>query len=720
MKNQKAKTSLGSVLRRLFVGMPVFWHHMIPMGVILALAALIQLISSSAYTGIIADSYLQQTRENFVRSCDRFSNAIYDIYTVPPMLEATASYDSMTMSVSGELPRTAISLSLRGMQSSFNDTFALIGMPEDVECFLYYPDADALFTRQRVFSQAEKCFEEYIRYDGITPQQVLEQLDHLGASMSLQGAVLDGDTPCVTVLMNPSRSHSVLGLLYPYETLQQQFGMQSLPEDSFLQLVDPDGNVIYACGERDANCYTMSVQIRGIRCSAVLGIPWRYFRQLAAPTRNFSIGMLALTLLVGLVLAIGFSNAGTRPLRRLLSSYAVEDQPSDSRNEIYRLAELLATSRQTKETVSQVLSINVLTRVLSGGVLTQHEEEALMEAYPILAESCRIAIVHTTDPAEEFGQTAITELLQEHLPENFACSTVNRLETGVLFPDDTDALHALAEVLSGVNLQLQMDGITVQCGVSASFIGAHSAYAAVRQARFSIPIRESSFIEVYSAQENDGDDRPGVFSWLTHERLYQAVMKNDRSDTVDFIRALAEDRYYSAADAKEVFYNVRFVVRSTAGEMHLPLPEADTLEYREELRPKDNFRLLEELACTLFDRLHARRETTDANALDSVIAYIEENFRNPELSAQTVATHFSLPVKTVYAALREVTELNFNDYVTSLRMKEAARLLCTTGGSVDEIGAQCGYPAQSTFYRVFKKYFGESPNRYRSLHPREE
>ena len=266
---------------------------------------------------------------------------------------------------------------------------------------------------------------------------------------------------------------------------------------------------------------------------------------------------------------------------------------------IFRLAELLASSRQAEEAVSQVLSVQVLSKVLSGGVLSQEEEQSRLSVYPAMAETCRIAIVHTTDETEEFGQSAITELLSEHLPEQFAVITVNNLESGVLFPDDADALHLLAQVRSGMNHQLKMDGIFVQCGVSAPFTGTHSAYAAVRQARFSIPIRESSFIEVYSARE-DGDDRPGVFSWLTHERLYQAVMKNDRTDTVQFIRALGADRYYSAAEAKEVFFNVRFVVRSTAKEMMLPLPEADTLEYREEMRPKENFRVLEELAVTRF------------------------------------------------------------------------------------------------------------------------
>ena len=349
------------------------------------------------------------------------------------------------------------------------------------------------------------------------------------------------------------------------------------------------------------------------------------------------------------------------------------------------------------------------------GVLTEKEEQKLLESYPVLEGSCRIAIVHTTAAVEEFGQSAITELLEEHLPETFACSTVSGLETGVLLPDDPDSLSELAKVLAGVNHQLNMDGLAVLCGVSAPFAGAHSAYAAVRQARFSIPIRESSYIEVYSAEEKS-EERPGVFSWLTHERLYQAVMQNDRTDTVEFIRALAADKYYSAADAKEVFYNVRFVVRSTANEMLLPLPEADTLEYREEMRPKENFKILEELACTLFDRLHARQETNANKTLENVVAYVSENFRNPELSANMVATHFALPVKTIYAAVREKTGKNMGDLLIDLRMKEAARLLCTTQQSVDEIAVECGYPAQSTFYRVFKKYYGESPSKYRSLH----
>lgn len=719
MKKETGKLPLRERLRRGLKDMPVFWHHFIPMGVILILSVTVQVVSFTRYTRLAAENYISQVEDNFHQNIDAMSSLVYDFYTGTDVLEATTDYADLRRITKGEIPAAAMGLILRDLQSSFNNTIALAGVPEGTDYFLYYPEAEAIFTKSEVFVSAQDCFERHILLDGKSAADALQTLRELGASLQVCPAQLEDGEKCLAILMRPLGGAGVIGAVLPAGTLKEFFDLSGLPETAYLHFLDNENRTLFSVGEPTEDCYELTAAVRGIRCSAVIGIPRDYFRQQAAPTRNSSLLLLGLSLALGIALSVAFSNVGARPLRQLLSSYSLEDRPSEARNEIFRLADLLASSRQAEQAVTQILSVQVLGRVLSGGVLAQEEEESLLEAYPALSGNCRIAIVHTTDETEEFGQNAVTELLQEHLPEHFACLTLSNLESGVLFSDDADALHDLAQVLSGVNHQLGMDGITVQCGVSAPFTGVHSAYAAVRQARFSIPIRESSYIEVYSARE-DGDDRPGVFSWLTHERLYQAVMKNDRTDTVQFIRALGADKYYSAAEAKEVFYNVRFVVRSTAGEMRLPLPEADALEYREEMRPKDNFRKLEELTGLLFERLGARQAMNDADALDNVVRYIAENFHNPDLSAASVSTHFSLPVKTVYAAVRERMDLNFNEFLISVRMKEAARLLCTTNRSVDEIGEECGYPAQSTFYRVFKKYYGESPNRYRSLHLREE
>lgn len=717
MKRQRSGGGLGQRIRFVLTGTSVFWQHFILLAVMLALLASTLLIAGGRYAAVLRESYLDQAENGFHQNCESFASTLYQTYTVPTAVENSADYDNLLQAENGRLPATSKPIALAGLRNTFREILALLRMPADTTCFLYLRDGNAVCTRNRADTDAAACFAEYIRLGGMDSAETLRTLNSVQFSRLLpEREVMVGETEQTGVLLLacPTDSRTVMGMLCTTESILELFRINTLPQGTYFRLDGTDGENLLTYGEPGENCYEFTAAIRGVRCQATIGIPESYFSSLLKPTRTFEWILLGVTLLVGFLVCFLLSAMTTMPLRRLLSSYSLPEETATHRNEIRHLADLLASSRMESAEIHQILSSSVLVKVFSGGVLTEKEESKLLSAYPFVENPCRIAILHTTGTLEEFGQTAITELLQEHLPETFACGTVNNLETGLLLPDDEDSLHQLAQVLAGVNSQLSVDGLSLLCGVSATFAGVRSVYAAVRQARFSIPIRESSYIEVYSPEES-GDERPGVFSWLTHERLYQAVMKNDRADTVDFIRALAADKY-STGDAKEVFYNVRFVVRSTAREMELPLPEADSLEYHEEMRPKENFKQLEMLVTTLFDRLHARQETNTNTTLRNLVAYIRENYRSADLSANQMATHFALPVKTVYAAVREHTGMNFNEYLVSVRMKEAAKLLCTTQKSVDEIAVLCGYPAQSTFYRVFGKYYGESPNHYRGLH----
>ncbi|MBQ7566553.1 MAG: helix-turn-helix transcriptional regulator [Oscillospiraceae bacterium] len=715
MEQTEKKRNTG--MRGLLRGTSVFWQYFVLLLAMLLLALAMLYASGARYTQILTETYLQQREISFRRDCESFSATLYSTYSVPAAIQSTADYDNLRRAANGQYPESSKPIVLSALRTSLRTTMALIRNGECAECFLYFPVADAVCTQTRAFEDAAACFDGYLRYEDRTADELLTELRSTSLIRLLpeENVSIGGsETPCLTLLHHPAGTAPVMGVLYPREAVLRAFRMDTLPDDAYLCLTDGSGTVLLTCGDPEsADRYEFTCNLTGVRGQATLGVPKDYFTTLVAPARRYSLILLGAMLLIGLALCFAMALVGTMPLRRLLKRFGLPNE-SSQRNEIRRLADLLANSRIETDEIHRLLSSSVLARMFTGGLLSPAEEEKLLKAYPMLSGPCRIAIVHSATALEEFGQADVTELLREHLPEQFACGTINALETGILLPDDEQNLHELAMVLSGVNSQLRVDGLTVLCGVSAPFTGVPSVYAAVRQAQFSIPIRESSYIEVFSAEET-GEDRPGVYSWLTHERLYQAVIKNDRTDTLEFVRSLGADRYAPGA-AKEVFYNVRFVIRSTANELELPLPEADALEYHEEMRPKENFRRMEDLVTTLFDRLAARQETDAENVQENVVAYIGANFRDPDLNAQTLATHFSLPLKTVYAAVRDRTSMNLGDYLVSVRMKEAAKLLCTTQRSVDEIAVACGYPAQSTFYRVFRKYYGESPNRYRSLH----
>lgn len=55
-------------------------------------------------------------------------------------------------------------------------------------------------------------------------------------------------------------------------------------------------------------------------------------------------------------------------------------------------------------------------------------------------------------------------------------------------------------------------------------------------------------------------------------------------------------------------------------------------------------------------------------------------------------------------------------YLTSMRIKEAKRLLANTDEPIARVGELSGYPDQFYFSRTFRKETGENPTKYRKLH----
>ena len=53
------------------------------------------------------------------------------------------------------------------------------------------------------------------------------------------------------------------------------------------------------------------------------------------------------------------------------------------------------------------------------------------------------------------------------------------------------------------------------------------------------------------------------------------------------------------------------------------------------------------------------------------------------------------------------------DYINTIRMREAMRLLATTDTSVENIALMCGYSDAMYFSRFFRSKTGQSPREYR-------
>lgn len=97
-------------------------------------------------------------------------------------------------------------------------------------------------------------------------------------------------------------------------------------------------------------------------------------------------------------------------------------------------------------------------------------------------------------------------------------------------------------------------------------------------------------------------------------------------------------------------------------------------------------------------------------------AFAELHYREAAFSLQMAADHMGISKNYFTSLYKEQAGLGFWEYVTKLRMEQAAELLVTTDQMTREIGRTVGYESEYHFSRKFKEYTGESPNNYRKSH----
>jgi len=98
--------------------------------------------------------------------------------------------------------------------------------------------------------------------------------------------------------------------------------------------------------------------------------------------------------------------------------------------------------------------------------------------------------------------------------------------------------------------------------------------------------------------------------------------------------------------------------------------------------------------------------------LQRAIAYIDSHFVD-EITAESLAKISGLSIPHLNRLFRQVLRLPPMDYVLSLRIQEAQRLLATTRATLSEIAAKVGFYDQSHFTKRFRKVTGVTPSQYR-------
>ncbi|MDQ8737253.1 response regulator [Paenibacillus sp. LHD-38] len=113
---------------------------------------------------------------------------------------------------------------------------------------------------------------------------------------------------------------------------------------------------------------------------------------------------------------------------------------------------------------------------------------------------------------------------------------------------------------------------------------------------------------------------------------------------------------------------------------------------------------------------HQTMDLNEISPIERVIRHID-SLSVPDLAMTEAAAMVHLNASYFCKLFKQQTGINYTDYMTSIRMKEATRLLEKTSLRISEIAERLGYTDLAYFSNTFKKSVKVTPSEYRKMKP---
>lgn len=102
----------------------------------------------------------------------------------------------------------------------------------------------------------------------------------------------------------------------------------------------------------------------------------------------------------------------------------------------------------------------------------------------------------------------------------------------------------------------------------------------------------------------------------------------------------------------------------------------------------------------------------DEHLMERVLKVINANLDNSEISIEFVADKVGVSRVHFHRKIKELTGQTPRDFIKSIRLKEAARLLSEKHLDITDVSVATGFKSLSTFSTAFKQAYGQTPTEY--------
>ncbi|NMA96023.1 MAG: helix-turn-helix transcriptional regulator, partial [Clostridiales bacterium] len=484
-------------------------------------------------------------------------------------------------------------------------------------------------------------------------------------------------------------------------------------------------------------------------CSFVSIVPTSIFWSKLHTIRTYSIIVAITYILLGLLVVFLLSRHNYAPMSSLLEYISAKSEVSSSTNkykspsEIDFIKGIVDTSFNEKEQYSEIRQNEFLLQSLRGIYPKNNDifDEFASQDLKLLSDEFVVMLfqLDSWDPSKinetyQYNQVLLMEpLIKDYLVELLGMeykifTTYNTLDTSIAiinFKHENSAnIRLIAQDLQDM-LKKNMD-IIVTIAFSQRHSGWEGLEVALKQAEAAQEYRTifgTGSILSYKELKDDSRFRYNFDSRGSAKHLISLSIMNGEPSSKDTIKKIREDScsngIHSIEEYRCYFYDMH----------HLLYKVTDTLGFGKETLNKLKYcETLQELERTLIDIVDELRELyktqivqqedfkREKELCDQVMAYIEQNFTDVNLSVGLIGEQFNLTSAYLSRRFKDFTGMTIFEYLTQRRIEKAKELLSYTENTLDEISERVGFSSSATLIRVFKKLENITPGAFRQIY----
>lgn len=207
------------------------------------------------------------------------------------------------------------------------------------------------------------------------------------------------------------------------------------------------------------------------------------------------------------------------------------------------------------------------------------------------------------------------------------------------------------------------------------------------------------------------------YPFLEEQLLLNAIVQRNREEVLSAASAFRSQLFQCRiSDVRPYLLRLAtsLKVQMVKDRNGSPPPYFSEDALRQTYRADTWIKLLTDFSLAHLDHLDQKRLQQKEDVLSSVSSLIRAHFQDPDLSIEELLERSGYSPGYTRKLFQEVYHCTPHNYLLTLRMEEAQRLLRETDESVKAIAKAVGFNNPSYFYAVFKKQFGVSAQDYRA------